>query len=81
MKKIKVDDVTIGEAEDDICFNVKEAFEDFEDSLTVSLIGLRYTEDENTNEWKKRKLDYSPASPLPLDFQELLSSDFGINCY
>ena len=52
-EKFKVDDVSIGEAEDDICFNAKEAFED---SSIVSLIGLRYTEDENTNEWKKGNL-------------------------
>ena len=76
-EKFKVDEVSIGEAEDDICFNAKEAFED---SSIVSLIGLRYTEDENTNDWEKRKLDYSPASPLPLDFQELLNSDYGNKC-
>ena len=52
-EKFKVDEVSIGEAEDDICFNAKEAFED---SSIVSLIGLRYTEDENTNDWKKGNL-------------------------
>ena len=28
----------------------------------------------------KRKLEYTPASPLPLDFQELLNGDFGNKC-
>ena len=37
---------------DDTCFNAKDCFED---SRVISLIGLRYTEDENTNEWEKRK--------------------------
>ena len=50
-EKFKVDEISIDEAEDDICFNAKEWFED---SRVISLIGLRYTEDENINEWGKR---------------------------
>ena len=42
-EKFKVDE-NFGEAEDDICFNAKDAFED---SSVLSLIGLSYTEDEN----------------------------------
>ena len=68
-EKFRVDEISIDEAEDDICFNAKDCFDQ---SSTVSLIGLRYTEDENTNEWEKRKLEYSPVSPLPIEFQYLL---------
>jgi len=32
----------------------------------VNLIGLRFTDDENTNEWEKRKLEYTPALALPI---------------
>ena len=66
-EKFKVDEISIDEAEDDICFNAKECFED---SWVISLIGLRYTEDENTNEWGKRKLEYTPAFSVPIEFQE-----------
>ena len=44
-EKFKLDEISIDEAEDDICFNAKDSFED---SWMVSLIGLRFTEDENT---------------------------------
>ena len=39
-EKIKVDEVSIDEAEDDICFNAKDIFDE---SKVVSLIGLKYT--------------------------------------
>ena len=69
--------ISIDEAEDDICFNAKEQFED---SRVISLIGLRYTEDDNTNEWEKRKLEYTPAFSVPIEFQELLDGDFANKC-
>ena len=74
-EKFKVDEISIDEAEDDICFYSKDCFDD---SRVISLVGLIYTEDENTNEWEKRKLEYAPAFPIPCDFQELLCGDFGI---
>ena len=49
-EKFKVDEVSIEDAEDDICFNAKDVFDEFR---VVSLIGLKYTEDEGTTEWKK----------------------------
>ena len=49
-EKFKVDEVSIEDAEDDICFNAKDVFDE---SRVVSLIGLKYTEDEGTTEWKK----------------------------
>ena len=76
-EKFKVDAISIDEAEDDICFNAKEHFDE---SPMVSLIGLRYTEDKNTIEWEKRRVKYSPASQLPRDFQDLLKSECGNNC-
>ena len=51
-EKFKVGNVTIGEAEDNICFNAKEAFED---SSIVSLIGLRFTEDRTQTNGRKGK--------------------------
>ena len=48
-EKFKVDEISIDEAEDDICFNAKDAFDS---SPLKCLIGLRYTKDENTIEWK-----------------------------
>ena len=45
----------------------------------MSLIGLRFTEDESTIDWEKRKVEYSPAGQLPKDFKELLT-DNGNNC-
>ena len=44
--------------------------------LMVNLIGLRFTDDENTNEWEKRKLEYTPALALPIKFQDFLEGDF-----
>ena len=73
-EKFRVDEVSIDDAEEDICFNAKDAFEE---CTNVCLFGLRFTEDENTNEWEKRKVEYTPASPLPIEFQELLNGDFG----
>jgi len=75
-EKFKVDEISIDDAEDDICFNAKEHFED---SPMMSLIGLRFTEDESTIDWEKRKVEYSPAGQLPKDFKELLT-DHGNNC-
>ena len=49
-EKFKVDEVSIEDAEDDICFNAKDVFDEF---CVVSLTGLKYTEDEGTTEWKK----------------------------
>jgi len=42
--------------------------------------GLKYTEDENTVEWEKRKEGYSPDIKLPTDLQELLNGNFGDMC-
>ena len=75
-ENFKVDEISIDDAEDDICFNAKEHFED---SPMMSLIGLRFTEDESTIEWEKRKVEYSPTGQLPKDFKELLT-DHGNNC-
>ena len=51
-EKFKVDEVSIAGAEDNICFNAKDVFDE---SCFVSLTGLNYTEDEGTTEWEKRK--------------------------
>jgi len=51
-EKFKVDEVSIEDAEDDICFNAKDVFDE---SRVVSLIGLKYTEDEGTIEWEKKE--------------------------
>ena len=73
-EKFRVDEISIDKAEEDICFNPKY----FDQSSTVILIGLGHTEDEN-NEWEKRKLDSSPVSPHPIEFQDLLSSKYQNN--
>ena len=51
-EKLKVDEISIDEAEDDICFNVQDKFEG---SLCIGLNGLKYTKDENTVEGKKKR--------------------------
>ena len=51
-EKFKVDEISIDDAEDDICFNAKEHFED---SPMMSLIRLRFTEDESTIDGRKEK--------------------------
>ena len=51
-EKFKVDEISIDEAEDDICFNAQDTFEG---SSCVDLNGLKYTEDENTVEWGKKE--------------------------
>ena len=51
-EKFKWDEISIDEAEDDICFNAKY---EFDLSHLASLIGLRYTEDENTKNGRKGK--------------------------
>ena len=68
-----MDAISINKAEDDIYFYAKDVF----DSLPlVSLIWLRYTEDKNTIEWEKRKVEYTPATFLKTIFQDLLKSEF-----
>ena len=78
-EKLKVDEISIDEAEDDICFNAQDMFEG---SSCIGLNGLKYTEDEfqNTVEWEKRKEGYCPDIKLPTDFQELLNGNFGDMC-
>ena len=61
--------MSINEAEDGSCFYAKDVFDS---SPLVSLIGLRYTEDENTIKWEKRKVEYTPATFLQTNFQGLL---------
>ena len=65
--------MSIDGAEDDICFYAKDAFVS---SQLVSLFGLRYTEDENTIEWEKRKVEYTPATFLQTNFQDLRMSEY-----
>ena len=67
-----MDEISINKAEDDICFYAKDAFDL---SPIVRLIGLRYTEDEHTIKWEKRKMEYTPATFLQTNFQDLLKSD------
>ena len=71
-----MDEVSIDEAED-ICFNAQDMFGG---ASCVGLNGLKYTEDESTVEWEKRKEGYSPDIKLPTDFQELLKGNFGDMC-
>ena len=52
----------------------------FDSSPLVSLIGLRYTKDENRIEWEKRKVEYTPAPFLQTKFQDLLKSECENNC-
>ena len=75
-----MDEISINEAEDDICFYAKDAFDL---SPFVSLIGLRYTEDENTIEWEKRKVEYTPATFLQTNFRDLLENEceITVRCY
>ena len=72
-----MDEISIKEAEDDICFYAKDAFDS---SPLVSLIGLRCTEDENTIEWEKKKVEYTHATFLKTNFQDLLKSECENNC-
>jgi len=72
-----MDEISINEAEDGICFYTKDAFDS---SPLASLFGLRYTEDENTIEWEKRKVEYTPATFLQTNFQDLLKSECENNC-
>ena len=51
-KKLKVDEISIDEAEDDICFNAQDKFEG---SSCIDLNRLKYTKDENTVEGKKKR--------------------------
>ena len=76
-ENFKVSEISNDEAADDMCFNVKDCFED---SGVIRRIGLWYTEDENTNEWEKRKVEYTPAFPVPIAFQELLNGGFEDKC-
>ena len=77
IEKLKIDEVSIKDAEDDICFNAKDVFDE---SRVVSLIGLKYTEDEGTIEWEKRKECYITDLQLPKSFQELLNGKFEDIC-
>ena len=74
-EKFKADEISMKRKI--ICFSAKQGFDQ---SPVVSVIGLRYTEGENTTEWKKKKLEGSPAYPLPTEFQDLLKSDCGNSC-
>ena len=51
-EKFQVDEVSIDEAEDDICFNAQVMFEG---ASCVGLNRLKYTEDENNMEGKKKR--------------------------
>ena len=51
-EKLKVDEISTDEAEDDICCN---AHDKFEGSSCIGLNGLKYTKDENTVEGKKKR--------------------------
>ena len=46
----------------------------------MSVIGLKYSVDENTIEWEKRKVEYTPATFLQTNFQDLLKSECENNC-
>ena len=48
-EQFKVDEVSIEFAEDDICFNAKDIFNE---PCVESLLGLKYMEDEGTIEWE-----------------------------
>ena len=72
-----MDEISLNEAEDGICFYTKDAFDS---SPLASLFGLRYTEDENTIEWERRKVEYTPATFLQTNFQDLLKSECENNC-
>ena len=76
-ERFKVDEVSIDEAEDDICFNAQDMFEG---SSCFGLNGLKYTEDESTVEWEKRKEGYTPDLKLPSTFQELCNNKFEDMC-
>ena len=52
----------------------------FDESRVVSLIGLKYTEDEGTTEWEKRKECYGTDLQLPKSLQELLNVKFQDIC-
>ena len=73
-ERFKVDEVSIDEAEDNICFNAQEG------SSYIGLNGLKYTEDEITVEWEKRKEGYTPDLKLPSTFQELCNNKFEDMC-
>ena len=51
-EKLKADEISTDEADDDICFNVQDKFEG---SSCIGLNGLKYTKDENTVEGKKKR--------------------------
>ena len=51
-EKFQVDEVSIDEAEDDICFNAQVIFEV---ASCVGLNRLKYTEDKNNMEGKKKR--------------------------
>jgi len=51
-EKFRVDEVSIDDAEDDICFNAKDAFEE---CTNVCLFGLRFPEDKTQMNGKRGK--------------------------
>ena len=51
-EKLKADEISIDEAEDDIYFNAQDKFEG---SSCIGLNGLKYTDDENIVERKKKR--------------------------
>ena len=48
-EKFKVNKISIDKAEDDICFNAQDHFEE---SNACNLLGLKFIEDEGTMDWK-----------------------------
>ena len=52
----------------EICVNAKDVSDEF---YVASLIGLQYSEDENTIEWKKEEFEHSSDLQKPTIFQEL----------
>ena len=62
-EKFEVDEISIDEAEDDICFNAKDCFED---SYVLSQIGLRLMEDKNSNKWKIKKSGILSSLSCPI---------------
>ena len=52
----------------------------FDESRIISLIGLKYSEDEGTRAWEKRKECYITDMQLPKSFQEVLTGKFEDVC-
>ena len=69
---LKVDEVSIDEAQANICVDAKELLED---ASGISLNGLQCTKAENNVEWEKEDMCL-----LNGNFQELLNGNFGDMC-